>query len=138
MNKTGLTILSAMLIGTLVYFSSGCKKEDSPQVTEFTIKVDSTHHADTISVGDAFQIDFYGKVGDNDCYEFFEVEHAFDVNLIEVRLKGKHTERDNCVDGLVYLNPAEISFNGIPEGTYTLQVNQPEGQAPMESEFVVK
>lgn len=138
MNKTSLTVLIALLILVVANAITGCKKDDSPTVTEFTIKVDSVQHADTINAGDAFKIDFFGKIGDTDCYEFFKIENAFDVNLIEVKLIGKHTERDNCNNEVQYLNPGSINFNNIPVGDYTLRINQPEGLSPLDSEFVVK
>jgi len=138
MNKTSILIISALILSSIIYLSSGCKKDEAPAVTEFTILVDSVQHADTIIEGEAFKVDFYGKVGDNDCYDFSKVEHAFDVKLIEVRLIGTHTARTDCVDGIQYMNPASVNFSNLPPGDWTFRVNQPEGQAPLESSFFVK
>ena len=138
MNKTSILIISAIILSSIIYLSTGCKKDDTPKVTEFTILVDSVQHADTLNNGDDFKIDFYGKIGDNDCYTFSKVEHAIDINLIEVRLIGTHTDRNDCIDGVQYMNPATVTFNNIPSGDWTLRVNQPEGQTPLESKVFVK
>lgn len=138
MNKTSLTVLIALLILVVANAITGCKKDDSPTVTEFTVKVDSVQHADTINAGEDFAVNFFGKIGNTDCYEFYKVENTFDVDLIEIELIGKHTERDNCNNEIQLLQPGQVVFNDVPVGDYTLRVNQPEGIAPVESDFVVK
>lgn len=135
MNKISFAILTAVFIGVIAYFSTGCKK--SPTVTEYTIKVDSVQHADTINLGATFEVLFYAKIGDNDCYEFARFDPVFGMNLIEVTLIGKHTDRSDCVDGARYLNPGAVGFTDLSQGDWTLKVIEPEG-VPLESTVYVK
>jgi len=138
MNKTSYGILILILITTITYFSAGCNKDTSPVVTEYTIKVDSIHHADTINEGDDFNIDFFGEIGENDCYEFMEYRPTYDTDKISIELIGKHTARGNCIDGIIYMNPYTLSISNITAGTWTLRIQQPEGTTPIQSKFFVK
>lgn len=136
MNKTSIAILTFLLIGIVAYFSTGCKK-DAPAETEYTIKIDSVQHTDTINVGDVFDVSFFGKIGDNDCYEFLRFEPTFGVNLIEIKGIGKHTARDDCKGGEQYLS-AGVGFTDLTAGDWTLKVLQPDGTTPLESTVNVK
>jgi hypothetical protein len=139
MNKTSYGILILILITTITYFSAGCnKKDDTPSPVQFTIKVDSIHHADTIHVGETFDIDCFGKVGDNDCYEFQEIKDTINTGTITLELIGKHTFRENCAGGIIYMSPATARISGLTAGDWTITINQPEGVTPIESKVFVE
>jgi hypothetical protein len=140
MNKTSYVIIILILIVTISYFNTGCKKseDNSPNVTEYTIKVDSVHHPDTIDAGGIFSVDLYGKVGDNDCYAFKEIQDTIETGLITLELIGTHTDRENCNDGIIYMSPATANINGLTTGDWTLRITQPAGTSPLENTFFVK
>ena len=138
MNKTSIGILILIIITTVTYITTGCNKDSSPKVTEYTIKIDSVQYADTISEGDIFTVDLYGKVGDNDCYEFKEILDTIEPGIITLELIGIHTFRDNCIDGIIYMSPATERVNGLTAGVWTLRIKQPEGTTPLGGTFFVK
>jgi len=138
MNKTIFGTL--ILISTITYFNSGCNKseDNSPTVSEYTIKVDSIQHADTINVGDILEIACFGKIGDNDCYEFQEIKDSINTGKITLELIGKHTFRDNCGGGIIYMNPLTEHISGLTAGDWTITINQSEGVTPIESKVFVE
>ena len=138
MNKISIVTLIGLIIFFAILINTGCKKDDTPAVTEFTIKIDSIQHADTILATNNLEVGFYGLVGTSDCYEFLKINNEFDVNKIEVELIGQHTARDDCNPGNQYMNPVTITYSDLTVGTWTIHVIQPEGQQPMESTVVVE
>lgn len=126
----------AIFIGIIsVTFLTTCKKESSPG-TEFTIQIDSILHPDTIAVGAALEINFYGTVGTTDCFSFDKFDIQFADSLINATALGLYTESENCAEKIISLNGESVKIYELPEGNFTIVVNQPRGNT-MESKVHV-
>jgi hypothetical protein len=132
-------IISILFIASIILFSSqGCKKDDDPDTIEFIIKVDSISHADTINSTDLFEVDFFGKIGDNECFQFSEFSPAFGADFINITTYGTETIRNDCEGGPVYLDGKGASFSDMTPGEWTLNILQPAGIDPIVSKVYVK
>jgi len=136
--KLKIILSVLMILGLVVVTIQGCKKDDTPDTHDFIIKVDSITHADTINSSDLFEVQFYGKIGDNDCFEFLEFRPAFGADFINVTVYGSETIKNDCGGGPVYLDGKGASFSEMTPGEWTLNVFQPAGIAPIESKVFVK
>lgn len=132
-------IISILFIsGIIALTNQGCNKDDSPDTIDFIIKVDSVSHADTINSADAFEVLFFGKIGENNCFAFQEFAPAFGADFINVTLYGTETIKNDCSGGPVYLDGKGAAFADMTPGEWTLYVLQPEGVTPIESKVYVK
>jgi hypothetical protein len=132
-------IISILFIASIILFSSqGCKKDDDPDTVQFTIKVDSISHPDTINSNDLFEVDFFGKIGDNECFQFSEFSPAFGADFINITVYGAETIRNDCAGGPVYLDGRGASFSDMTQGEWSINVFQPAGVAPIVSKVYVK
>ena len=132
-------IISVLLITSIILFSSlGCKKNDDPDTVQFIIKVDSISHADTINSTDLLEVDFFGKIGDNECFQFSEFSPAFGADFINITVYGTETIRNDCGGGPVYLDGKGASFSDMTQGEWTINVFQPAGVTPIISKVYVK
>jgi len=132
-------IISILFVASIIIFSSqGCKKNDEPDTVQFTIKVDSISHADTINSTDLFEVDFFGKIGDNECFQFSEFSPAFGADFINITVYGTETIRNDCGGGPVYLDGRGASFSDMTQGEWTINIFQPTGIAPITSKVYVK
>jgi hypothetical protein len=136
--KSSFIISILVIIGVIMISNQGCKKDDSPNTKDFIIKVDSIQHADTIFSTDLFEVDFFGKIGDNDCFAFSQFSPAFGADFINITVYGTETIKNDCAGGPVYLNGQGASFSDMTPGEWTLNIFQPEGVSPIESKVYVK
>jgi hypothetical protein len=137
MNKKIITVLS-VVFSLLVITWSGCKKDNGPQVEEFTIQIDSIVHPDTINFGEKLSIKFYGLVGPNGCYEFDRLvpEYFSEVNELAVECLGIHTFNDVCTEILVYMDGQELLVSDVPAGSLIIKGIQPDGSVISQTVFV--
>ena len=133
-----LTIALILILSSVIYLSSGCKKNSDPDVREFVMTIDSVQHADTIPLGEIFEIKFFGVIGPNDCYEFSKYEPAFGLDNMEFTLYAKETKRDDCGGAGQYLNGGGVGITDVTAGEWSITVIQPEGVAPLVSTVFVK
>ena len=124
--KTKYFILLILGIISIISFSN-CNKET---VTKFLIEVDSIVMADTILLSEILNVELYGTIGNNACYEFSNLEiEQIDTTII-MEVWGKKTESKDldCPEMLVLLDGAvvEISFNN--PGTYVIEVKLPDNR----------
>ena len=136
MNKT-TTIILVLIIGSFIYFSTGCKKDNEPETVESIMLVDSIQHLDTIKSGEVFEVLFYGPIGPNNCYSFSRFVPAFGLDAMNFTLYSLETKRDDCEGGEVYLNGQGVGITDMTPGVWSIQVNQPEGNAPILSSVVI-
>ena len=137
MSKTQ-TFTLILILGSVIYLSSGCKKDSNTDVREFIMTVDSVQHADTIALGEVFELKFFGVIGPNDCYEFSKFEPAFGDDNMEFTLYAKETKRDDCGGAGQYLNGGSVGITDVTAGEWSIKVNQPEGVTPLNSTVFVK
>ncbi len=137
MNKK-ITFVLILILSSVIYLSSGCKKDSNTDVREFKMAIDSTQHADTIALGEIFEIKFFGVLGPNDCYEYARHESAFGLDIMEFTLYAKEIKRDDCGGGGRYLNGGSLSITELTVGEWSIKVNQPEGIAPLNSKVFIK
>jgi hypothetical protein len=133
--KKVIAIFTILGLVSLIYFSSGCKKED--EKVEFVMKVDSIQHADTINVGDVFEIFFYAEIGPNECFAFKRFEPAFGPSNMQFTLYGEETKKSDCGGGEQYLNGAGAGLTDMTAGDWTITVIQPAGVTNIESKVHV-
>jgi hypothetical protein len=136
--KSRFIISILFITGIIAFTSQGCNKEDRPDTKDFIIKVDSISHADTINSGDEFEVLFYGKIGDNNCFAFKEFAPAFGADFINVTLYGTETIKNDCSGSPVYVDGNIAAFYDMTPGEWTLYVLQPDGITPIESIVYVK
>ncbi len=137
MNKLAITLILAIPVLSIVFSTGGCKKDDSPTVTEYLITIDSIQHADTITEGDGLNIKFYGVAGTTTCEDFGRFDVNFEQSVIDIKTIGIKTDNGNCTPEIKYLNGSTLSISNIPVGSITIRVQQPSGN-PLESAVVVK
>jgi len=136
--KINLIISILIITGIIVFTSQGCKKDNSPETKDFIINVDSIVHADTIDSTAVLEVFFYGKIGDNECFAFKEFTPVFGLNKITVTVVGEETLKNDCSGGPVYLDGKGVGFYDLTKGNWTINVIEPEGGTPIESDFYVK
>jgi len=137
MNKT-TTIILVLIMASLVYFSAGCKKDDGPDTVEYQMQVDTVTHTDTITVGELFEITFYGPIGPNDCYSFSRFVPEFGLQSMSFTLYGIQEKRDDCAGSPKYMNGGTIGIEELTAGEWNIIVNEPEGITPLNSTLYVK
>jgi hypothetical protein len=137
MNKL-LSLVSVLIFTSAIYLTSGCKKDDGPQTVQYIIQVDSIVHADTIKVGEKFEVYFYGPLGYNDCYEFEKFVPGFGPFAMNFTLYGLETISNNCEGNPKYMNGEGVAIQDMTEGEWSIQVNQPEGVQPIMSKVYVR
>lgn len=132
-----LIVLAVVLgLASMIYLSTGCKKED--EKVEYVMLVDSIQHADTINVGDVFEILFYAKIGPNECFQFKRYEPAFGPSNMQFTLYGEETKKSDCSGGAQYMNGGGIGLTDLTAGDWLITVLQPTGVAPIESDVYVR
>ena len=117
-----------LILGFILILSlSNCNKET---VTKFLIEVDSIVISDTIYLPDLLKIDFFGTIGNTECYEFSNLEFDQIDTTIIMAVWGKKTESKDldCPERLVLLDGmyVEIDFNN--PGTYVIEVKLPDNR----------
>lgn len=137
MNKL-LTIVLVLIFSSAIYLTTGCKKDNTPETVEYIIKVDSITHADTIKVGETFEVYFYGYLGYNDCYAFEKFVPGFGPNAMNFTLYGLETISDSCSGNPIYMSGEGVAIQDMTEGEWSIQVNQPEGVEPIMSKVFVE
>ncbi|NOX87365.1 MAG: hypothetical protein GXO86_15640 [Chlorobi bacterium] len=137
MNKIAIALILAIPALTIIFSTGGCKKDNSPTVTEYTIPIDSIQHADTITEGDDLAIKFYGKVGTTSCEDFGRFDVSFEQTVIDITTVGIKTDNGNCTPEVKYMNGSTLTISSVPAGNITIRVEQPSGN-PLESAVVVK
>jgi len=129
--NTFLFIVIAILVS-----NSACEKEESVG-EEYTIPIDSIFHPDTISFGDKLSIEYYGILGLSDCFAFLRFDISFDAENINTTAIGLYVEDEDCKEAIYFLDGEQANIYDLPEGDYTIIVNQPRGTT-FESKVHVK
>jgi len=137
MKKLAIALILAIPVLTIILSTGGCKKDDSPTVTEYIIPIDSIQHPDTITEGDDLAIKFYGKVGTTTCEDFDRFDVNFEQTVIDIKTMGKKTDDGNCTPEIKYMNGSTLTISNVPAGNITIKVEQPSGN-PLESNVFVK
>ncbi|HUV35845.1 MAG TPA: hypothetical protein VMX58_02790 [Patescibacteria group bacterium] len=96
----------------------------------FVIDVDSIRVPDRVEYGEVVPIQFYGTIGDNDCYSFCAFESSRDDYLVRITAYGlRNTSSDHCHESTVPLREEcriEPSANWL-YGYINIEVQQPDG-----------
>ncbi|RLD36149.1 MAG: hypothetical protein DRI73_01185 [Bacteroidetes bacterium] len=117
----GFTVILFLILSLSLF---NCKKKDTE--TQFVIKVDSIQLADTVEVGTALRIKFFGTIGPNGCYSFSHDETDFIQTTVSIKLWGKNSGAGNCPAVVVKLDGMYMDVNFNSSGTYTIQIVQPD------------
>lgn len=134
--KPIVKLIIAVLFLFICIFHSACKKDESSGV-QFTIQVDSIVHSDTISVGDALEIKFYGLIGETKCFSFYKFDVSFNADEINIKAIGLDSENEDCEDAEINLNGEAVGIYELPEGDFTILVEQQRGNELESKVYVV-
>lgn len=122
--KNQVRVYTAILFLILSFSFSNCKKKFTE--TQFVIKVDNILLADTVEVGTALRIEFFGTIGTNGCYSFSHDETDIDQTTVSIKLWGKNSGEGACPAVVVKLDGIYMDVNFNSSGTYTIQIVQPD------------
>lgn len=136
MGKLLYLILSLLAIITILFAAPACNKEESVG-TEYTIPIDSIIHPDTITLGEALVIEYYGILGLSDCFSFNRFDVSFDADIIKTTAIGLYITDEDCEDDTLYINGEEAKIYSLPEGDFIIQVILPRNQM-LESKVYIK
>jgi hypothetical protein len=105
----------------------------------FVIDVDSIRVPETVEYGEVIPVQFYGTIGDNDCYSFCMFESSAEQYLVRITAYGRrNTTSDNCRGKTVLLRE---EFSIEPDASWLygyidIEVMQPDGSGLVESVHV--
>lgn len=134
--KNSFLVLSFVI---LLLYSSSCKDEYDSEYNYFLIPVDSIAAPDSVKTNDSFEIAFWGLVGVNGCYQFFEFSADKQENMIVIEAWGKIKKGAQvCPDEMVYLRGKEMDFSISEPGQYLIKVRQSEDLNLEHSIFVTE
>jgi hypothetical protein len=134
MKKIQTFLIASLIIYFLGHFSS-CQKDEDYEY--FHIQVDSVHIPESVEVNQPFELEFYGYIGHNGCYSFYEFIWEKQDQNIFVETWGKVSLKSTiCSDALVYLNGEKLSLLLKETGHYNLKIKQPDGTF-LERQFLV-
>jgi hypothetical protein len=131
-----INIISVLVLLSVTFTWSGCKKDNGPEVNEFIIQIDSLVHPDTISFGLDMEIKLYGLIGPNGCYEFDKLVPEYTTGKLSVTSWGKHTIQDLCTEQIVYMNGKILFVSELSLGNSSIIAVQPDGTTITQNVFV--
>ena len=133
---TGLLITA--ILGYMILFPS-CLNLDNEEdeSTYFMIEVDSISLADTILTTDSLSISFYGTVGNNSCYSFYQFYPQTLEDTIKIEVWGVLAPDEHCTDVIVTLEGEQLNVFNFDEGTYFVHVIQPDASLLTDSLTVI-
>ncbi len=104
--------------------------------TQFVIKVDSIAVADTVNLGEVFDIEFFGVIGNDGCYSYSNTEVFYESKTLTFKVWGKNSGAKECPDVIVLLDGLKVTVNNIDEGDNTIVVIQPNDSKLTKALFV--
>lgn len=116
----------AILLSFVILFS--CNKADPTAKTqEYLIKADSIQLPDSVAVGERFEIQFFGTVGNDGCHSFADFLASEDSTSLSLMLKGhkKVSANQLCPEKLVLLDGKVYSHKFSADGKYLIKVVNP-------------
>jgi hypothetical protein len=122
------SVFSHSVLGLLlVLLISSCASEKSRHQEEYLIKVDSFVVADTVKLKEAFEITFYGIIGENGCYRFSRFLTEQSDSLCKIQVIGSHPVGDNlvCPEILPLLNGTKLSLQAHRIGDFGIEITNP-------------
>lgn len=116
-----------LALSALFFFESCSDGSSVRQPEEFMISVDSVNMPDTLAVGGILELQFYGTIGENQCYRFkrFIVEKnitGFKINTIGERIFPVDSV---CSADTAKLAGRSLSLPVNEAGTYTIIIENP-------------
>jgi hypothetical protein len=120
------SLFSVTIFLVFVLFTAiSCQKENDEGYNYFLIQVDSISAPDTVEANDTFEIAFWGLVGTNGCYQFFEFSVDKQENEIVIEAWGKiKKDAQFCTDEMVYLRGREMNYSISEPGQYLIKVSK--------------
>jgi hypothetical protein len=114
----------SILLGTAALFKS-CHSGPY-ELTTFLIKVDSIRIPSVITSNLPFDIEFYGTIGTNGCYDFLDFFQTSYNNEITIEAWGTLDSNANvCPTVMVYLDGRKKSVTIPTPGSYVIRIKQP-------------
>lgn len=122
-------ILIINLMTAFIILSCGPTHPDET-IEYIRVKVDSVgiptgilHQTDTLV------INFYGVIGNDECYSFSHYQGSFTLSEADLTVWGIHKETTSgkCAQIIVYLDGRQFRIFPIKAGLYSLRIHQPDG-----------
>jgi hypothetical protein len=123
------SILLFMVIIMLGYSLRSCLN-DSYSYSDFMIKVDSIHVADTVTLNTPFDIEFFGIIGFNGCCSFKTFNQSITDNDITIEAWGVFENKNGiCPTVLVFLDGQKVNMTIRLPGIYNIKIRQPDNSS---------
>jgi hypothetical protein len=107
----------------LIFFSCRNQLSDS---SDFLIKVDSIVSPASVSADTAFDIEFYGTVGYDECTVFKTFRRIDNNNDIIIEAWATYDNKDGkCPPAIISLDGQKLNLTISLPGTYRILVNEP-------------
>lgn len=115
-----------------------CEDSENNEYKSFLVQVDSVEISNNIITDSPFDIEFYGTIGTDGCYEFSHFETSISDNKINIKCWGKQDiSSEVCPQVMVYLNGEKLIFSINESGKYMVKVKQPDNSF-LEKEIIVE
>ena len=94
--------------------------------TQFVVRVDSIVAPDTVDYNVAFDILFYGTIGNDGCHSYSHMDIFYESNTLSLKVWGKNSGADECPNVTVLLDGLKLTINNIEAGDNSIEVTQPD------------
>lgn len=121
--KTKLILFS----GIMFFLAISCNSKKDIHTEEYLIYVDSIHHADTVILGKAFEVSFFGTIGSNGCSSFSRFVYQVTNNKASIMVVGKRAIGTElaCPEYLPHLDGEKLQLKADTSGIFTIEVENP-------------
>lgn len=119
-----LVLVFSFLVVTSLLFKSF--HSGPVELNPFLVKVDSIRMPSVITANMPFDIEFYGTIGTNGCYDFLDFYQTQSDNEITIEVWGTvDSEANVCPAVMVYLDGRKKSVTIPKAGSYVIRIKQP-------------
>ena len=114
-----------LLVAAICLIFLSCRSQLSDS-SDFLIKVDSIISPASVSADTAFDIEFFGTVGYDECTVFKTFRKINNNNDIIVEAWGTYDNKDGkCPPAMISLNGQKLNLSISLPGIYRILVNEP-------------
>lgn len=121
-------LLSSVIMGVfLTLLMASCVSKKAQQHEEYLIQVDSIQVADSVKLTEAFEITFYGMIGENGCYKFSRFILEQNDSLCKIQVVGTHPTGSDlvCPEVLPLLDGKRLTLNSSRLGALEIEIINP-------------
>lgn len=134
-NNIDLFTTLCILIFFMAFIIS-CKKNSGDNITNFTIKIDSISHPDTIFIDSTLIIQFHGNIGSTECYSFYKFEPSYTKDSLHITSLGQFESKQGCALKNINLESKTLLISNLPKGNTNIIITQPDSTTLIDSVYV--